>query len=212
MFKIPDNKNIGKLFSKYELLFLDQANFSSNPSQILILQFPIRRASLPSSLSLSNFTLANWNPLQHNLHLVLHRFSYFVLPHSITSYHKYWIYQTICKAKPIKFIIKLYTNHDTLSVKHATHQKAKSLRASSVSNLDNMLNNNSTFNTKYAEFSTKWQVLLHFHNPTCAYNQCYNLHQKTVPLLQSIFTSLFHPYLFTKSSLRSPLTLPSSLP
>ena len=32
-------------------------------------------------------------------------------------------------------------------------------------------------------------MLLHFHNATCAYNQCYNLHQKTVPLLQSIFTS-----------------------
>ena len=32
VFKIPDNKNIGKLFSKYELLFLDQANSSSNAS------------------------------------------------------------------------------------------------------------------------------------------------------------------------------------
>ena len=32
VFKIPDNENIGKLFSKYELLCLDQANFSSNPS------------------------------------------------------------------------------------------------------------------------------------------------------------------------------------
>ena len=26
IFKIPDNKNIGKSFSKYELVFLDQAN------------------------------------------------------------------------------------------------------------------------------------------------------------------------------------------
>ena len=32
IFKIPDKKNIGKLFSKCELLFLDQANSSSNPS------------------------------------------------------------------------------------------------------------------------------------------------------------------------------------
>ena len=32
VFKIPDNKNIEKLFSKYELLFLDQANSSSNLS------------------------------------------------------------------------------------------------------------------------------------------------------------------------------------
>ena len=59
VFEIPDNKSIGKLFSKYELLFLDQVKSSSDPSEILILQFPIPRASLPLSISLSNFTLAN---------------------------------------------------------------------------------------------------------------------------------------------------------
>ena len=48
VFKILDNKNIGKLFSKYELLSLDQENSSSDSSQIL-----------PPSSSLSNFTLAN---------------------------------------------------------------------------------------------------------------------------------------------------------
>ena len=32
VFKIPDNKNVEKLISKYELLFLDQANPSSSPS------------------------------------------------------------------------------------------------------------------------------------------------------------------------------------
>ena len=36
------------------------------------------------------------------------------------------------------------------------HQKAESLRAASLSKLDNMVNNNSNFNTKRAEFSTKW--------------------------------------------------------
>ena len=56
---IPDNKNIGKLFLIYKLLFLDQAKSSSDPSEILILRFPIPRASLPTSPSLSNFTLAN---------------------------------------------------------------------------------------------------------------------------------------------------------
>ena len=53
---------IGKLFSKYELLFLNQANFCFNPSQILMLQFHTLGASLPPLPSLSNFTLANWNP------------------------------------------------------------------------------------------------------------------------------------------------------
>ena len=59
--QIPDKKYIGKLFSKYELLFLDQVNSSSDPSQILIEQFPIPRTSLPPSPYLSNFILANWN-------------------------------------------------------------------------------------------------------------------------------------------------------
>ena len=61
-FEIPDNKNIAKLFSKNELLFLDQVSSNSDPSQILTLQFRRPRASLPPSLSLSYFTLANWNP------------------------------------------------------------------------------------------------------------------------------------------------------
>ena len=62
VFEMPNNKNVGKLFSKYELLFLHKANSSGDPSQILILQFPILRASLTPLPSLSNVTLSNWNP------------------------------------------------------------------------------------------------------------------------------------------------------
>ena len=113
----------------------------------MILLLPIRRTSLPTSSSLSNFTWGNWNPLQHNSHHVLHRFQYFVLSHSTTSHHKYWIYQIIYEGKPIKLIIKLHIDHDTWWVKHANHQKA-----ASPSNLENMVNNSSNFNTKYAEF------------------------------------------------------------
>ena len=36
--------------------------------------------------------------------------------------------------------------------------------------LDTKVNNNSIFKTKYAAFSTKWSVPIHFHNRTCAYN------------------------------------------
>ena len=60
--------------------------------------------------------------LHRNLHHVLHRFPYFSLTHS-TAHHNYWIYQTICQAKLIKLIIKLYTDHNTLLVKYATYQK-----------------------------------------------------------------------------------------
>ena len=41
-------------------------------------------------------------------------------------------------------------------VKHATYQNAESLKAIFLSKLENMVNNNSIFNTKCAELSTKW--------------------------------------------------------
>ena len=112
----------------------------------------------------------------------------------------------------IKFVIKLYTNHNTLLVKHATYQKSESFRGVFLSKLDNTVNNNSIFNTKCLEFSTKCYVFFHFHNPTCAYNHPYNLHQRSVTPLQLFFTYLFGPYLLIKSSLQSPLTLPFSTP
>ena len=62
LFESPDKKKTRKLFSKCELLFLDQAIFRSNPYQILIKQYPIPRAFLLPLQSLSSFTLANWNP------------------------------------------------------------------------------------------------------------------------------------------------------
>ena len=100
-------KNIGKLLSKYELFFLDQGNSSSDPSQILIQQYPI----------------------------------------PTTGHHKDWIYQTICQAKPIKFFIKLYTDHNTLLVKLPAYQKTESFRAASLSKLDNTVNNNAMLNS-----------------------------------------------------------------
>ena len=59
VFELPENKDIGNFYWKYELLFLDQSNFSSNPFQVSILQYPIPRASLPSLPSLLNFSIAN---------------------------------------------------------------------------------------------------------------------------------------------------------
>ena len=59
VFELPENKNIGKLFSKYEVLFLDQANFSSNPFQELLLIHSIPRASLLPLPSPLNFNHAS---------------------------------------------------------------------------------------------------------------------------------------------------------
>ena len=61
----------------------------------------------------------------------------------------------MCQVNPPKLIIKLYTDHKKLMVKHATPQK-ESLSAASLSKLENMVNNSSIFNIKWAEFSTKW--------------------------------------------------------
>ena len=92
-------------------------------------------------------------------------------------------------------------------------QKPESLRAASLSELDNKFNNNnnSVFNTKYVEFSTKWLVLLHFRNTTSVYNHLYNLYFKQcspsyLPLNCSQ-NSPYNPQLRHSSSL--PLHLPT---
>ena len=165
----------------------------------MILQLPIRRTSLPPSPYLSSFTLANWNPLQQKPRHVLHRFQYFVLLHSITSHHKHLIHQIIYKTKTIKFVVKLI--YRSWYLMGQTRCPSKSW----------VFKNGFSFNTKYAEFSAKWQVVFHFHNPSYGYNQRCDLYQETVLLLHSSFTSLFYSYLFTKSFLQSPLTFPSYL-
>ena len=113
--------------------------------------------------------------------------------HSITSHQKYWIYQTICKAKSINFIILLwldnryrYTYHDTLWVKDATHQKAEPLRAASLSNLDN---NNSTFNLQYKVCWILFKMVgaPSFSQPSLSIQ----------PALQKNFFSQFSPFYFT---------------
>ena len=123
------NKNIKKLFPQYEPLFstklipvLLHLKYWSYDSPYI--ELPWIPHHLYQVLSYPTET-----PLQPNNHHLLQWFSYFVLPHSTKRHHKYWLYQTIWQAKPIKFIIKLFTDHHTLWVKHATHQKTESPRA-----------------------------------------------------------------------------------
>ena len=104
VFELPGNKNIGKLFSKYKLLFPNQASSSSDPSQILILQHPIPMSFLPPSPSLANFALDNWKTLLNNPHHALLWIPYLFLPYSTIS-HNYWIYKIIYQDKPTKSII-----------------------------------------------------------------------------------------------------------
>ena len=175
------------MFSKHYLFCLDQGNFRSPLSKILILQYPTPRFSLLDSrfqLPYHSRPLCKISPwpteisLQHNPLHVLHRFSYFVLPYT-TTWNIKWINQTKFQSN----LLLKYIQINTLTVKQATCQKSEPLRAASLSKLDNTMNSNSSFNTKFAEFSTKCQVLFHFHNTTCACNQPCNLDQKSVPLL-----------------------------
>ena len=88
VFEIPDNKNIGKLFSKYELLFLHKASSRSDPSQILILRFPILRASQNLSPSLKFYAIQMKPPFNSILIIFFIGFpilSYRIRPHSTTS-------------------------------------------------------------------------------------------------------------------------------
>ena len=123
------NKIIKKLFPQYEPLFstklipvlLHLKYWSYDSPYIELTWIPHH---LYQVLSYPTET-----PLQPNNHHLLQWFSYFVLPHSTKRHHKYWLYQTIWQLKTIKFIIKLFTDHHTLWVKHATHQKTESPRA-----------------------------------------------------------------------------------
>ena len=147
VFEIPHNKNIAKLFSKNELLFLGQADFCSGSSQILILKLHILRASLPSSLFLPNFTPANRNPslTQHSswfpsvslfsLNPFDHMRSQVLdIPNYMPSQSNQIYYQAI------------YTSW-YLWVKYANHQKPESVRAGSFLQLDKTVDSNSIFNT-----------------------------------------------------------------
>ena len=82
LFEIPDNRNIEKLFSNYELLFLDQANFSSDVSQILMLQFSYLELLCLPCHPYQTLPLPTETPLQFNPQHILHLFLYFVLLHS----------------------------------------------------------------------------------------------------------------------------------
>ena len=128
------SKKIGKLFWKHELILVDQPNFSSNPFQILILQHTIPRASQSPLSSLSNFTLANWNPSSTKSWSCSWLFSYFVLRNSTTC-HNYWMYQNLCHTKPTNLLSsyiykyplqkKLWEVKYTLSILHLYFRSLK---------------------------------------------------------------------------------------
>ena len=115
-------KNIGKLFSKYEPFSPDEADFSSDPFQIL----KPHPYSFPASLVISvKFPygklklLFNATPIMFSIGFPI----FFPTPFD----HTYWIYQTICQIKPIRFIIKAHRNHNTLLIQHTTYPKQESL-------------------------------------------------------------------------------------
>ena len=103
-----------------------------------------------------------------NILWIWHSSSWLFLLHSTHSTTCLMIWYTRPYAKAgqsnlLLFFIQI--SQYLIWVKHNIHQKAESWSASSLSKSDNTVNNNLTFNTKWAEFSTKWWVLLHFTPP-----------------------------------------------
>ena len=88
-----------------------------------------------SSISIK-FNPSQLKPLFNTILIIFLIGFLFFLPYSTRRQDKYQIYQTIYQAKPVKFMTKLYTDHNILWVKHATNQKAESIRIVSFSKLD----------------------------------------------------------------------------
>ena len=104
-------------------------------------------------------------------------------------------------------IIKLYTDHNSLQ---------KAIKKLSLSE-PLLFQSQTTWST--TTLSSIKPILDSLQNGVLSLSQPYLSIQpallsppKTVSLLQSIFTSLLHPYLFKKSSLKSLLTSPSAIP
>ena len=145
------------MFSKNELYFPNQSNFSSGLSQILIPHPSIPISSLAPLLSLSSFAPENWNLSSTIIFMILFVFSissYPNQPHT-TSIEYTKLYAKTSQSNLLSSytqIIKPYMGQTHI------HQKFQSLRAVSVSlsKLDNMLNSNSDFIPKCAELYAKW--------------------------------------------------------
>ena len=109
-------------------------------------------------------------------------------------------------SQPLKFTIKLYTDHKNLWFKHTTHQKAASLRASSLWKLENMVNTNSVFNQSVLNSLQKGTSSLIFTNL---------LLQTTIPtiFIKNLFLHFnqFSPPYFPLLVHKTILTIPSSL-
>ena len=114
-----------------------------------------------------------------------------IVLHALISSYPFWTNVTIIEytkfyAKPRQSNLLsscIQIIKTLLSKTHYTLTQVQTLGADSPSKLENTVNNNS-----------------------------YNLHQKSVPLLQLLFTCLFSPYFFITSVLQSPLALSSFIP
>ena len=165
---------------------MDQVNFNSNPFQVLILQYLIPTADLPHLPSLSKyFTLANGNPTSTQSSTYSSSVSLFCP----TPFDNTLQFLDVPKPMPSqanKFITELYISHYILLAKHATYQKVESLRAASLSKLDNRVNNNYIFNIDCADFSC-----------TCTFTFTTLLVLAAIP---AIFTKISLQLTFTSSS------------
>ena len=147
VFELPDNKNIGNLFSKYDLFF---------PSVLINIDTatPHPYISLLPSPPPSNFALEKRNLSLAILIMLFFGFpilSYPIQPHA-TSIGYTKAHVKTRQSNPLSCYIQIIKPY--MGQTHI-HQKADSLSAASLSKFDNMVNSKSIFNTKSVEFSRK---------------------------------------------------------
>ena len=122
------------MFSKYELLFLDKDNFSSSPFQILQLQYSIPEIFLPPLPSLSNSTLANWNPSEmQSSSWSLSVFQFFInlylnlfLPGLDNTVNKNAILNTKCTKFSAKWQVLFNVHNPTYACNHPNNLRQNS--------------------------------------------------------------------------------------
>ena len=203
VFVITKNKNFGKLFSKYELLFFDQAHCSSDPCLISILQFSTLQ-SFPASLTIPVMFCPS--QLKSRFNTIVIKFSigfpillYPIRPHVITVIGSTKPYAKPCQSFFLSSYIQVYPSKSGSFKNHFSFKVRLNGKQQSVSN------------TNYAEVYIKQQcsfifttLIMHTTTSTSStkvpFSTLVNFHLPILPsLVHKILTNI--PFLYTSAIL-----------
>ena len=200
------------MFSKYELLFLDKANSSSDAFKILILQFPLPRTFLTISIKFNPSQLEPlFNKILITFFISFPALYYPIGPHVTANIGYAKPYTKPSQSNLLSSCIQIIMPYgsNTLPIKSWVFKSCLFFRVRRHGQQQ-----------LYFQYKVCWSfyrmvgssinfTILFVHSTTPI------ICKKIVPLIQSIFTSLFLPYFITKTSLQYnslPLHLSNFLP